>query len=78
MIVVTGNVVSDQPGQLDALEHVETVLKVYEMIQEVFPESFILPILGSQDTYPSHFFPFTDRKTTKYMPSLDKKVQYMT
>ena len=32
MVVVTGNVVSDQPGQLDAQDYADTVIAVYAMI----------------------------------------------
>lgn len=47
MVIVSGNVVSDQPGQLDADDHTTTVSEVYAMIQEVFSEAFIFPVLGS-------------------------------
>ena len=78
MVIVTGNVVSDQPGQLDADEHITTVQEVYTMIQEVFSEAFIFPVLGSQDTFPQRFFPFTDRNSvTNWSPELSKREQYI-
>lgn len=58
MVVVTGNVVTHQPGQLDARDHVDTFRAVYEMLAEVFDESFIFPVIGSDDTYPQGYYPF--------------------
>ena len=46
MVVVTGNVVSEQPGVLNSSDYIDTVEQVYAMIQEVFDESFIFPVLG--------------------------------
>ena len=79
IVVVTGNVVSDQPGQLDADTHRDTVKQVYELIQEVFSESFIYPVMGSTDTFPNHYFPFVDRRlfATELTPDRPKKLQYM-
>ena len=77
IVVVTGNVVTDQPGQLDAQDHIDTVKGVYAVIQEVFSESYILPVLGSTDTYPSHFFPFSNRtEIENWLPNIPKKDQY--
>ena len=61
MIVVTGGVVSEQPGQFNTQEHVDTILETYLMISDVFPNAAIYPILGSQDFWPTNFFPFQNR-----------------
>ena len=62
MVVVTGNVVTSQPGQLNPGEHIETVTAAYEMIQEVFSDSFVFPVIGSHDVFPAKFFPFERRE----------------
>lgn len=46
-IVITGGMVSEQPGQLNTQEHIDTIIAVYDMIKEVFPDSAIYPVLGS-------------------------------
>ena len=52
VIVVTGNVVSEQPGQLGSAKIIETTNEVYATIQEVFSDSFIFPVIGAMDTFP--------------------------
>lgn len=78
MVVVTGNVVTHQPGQLNASDHIQTMEEVYAMIQEVFADSFIFPVIGSQDVFPAKFFPFDNRKenTESWSPE-NKKAQYI-
>ena len=78
IVVVTGNVVSAQPGQLNAEDHIETVKQVYAMIQEVFATSFIFPVIGSYDVYPATFFPFENRQiSTALWSPTNKKAQYV-
>ena len=51
---------------------------VYAMLQAVFNESFIFPVLGPDDTYPNGFFPFADRRTLEHwLPETPKKLQYL-
>lgn len=77
MVVVTGNVVTHQPGQLDARDHLDTVKAVYEMLAEVFDESFIFGVIGSDDTYPQGYYPFEDRSTLPFvLPKTPEKAQY--
>ena len=48
------------------------------MIQEVFSEAFIFPVLGAQDTFPQRFFPFANRDSiTNWSPELSKREQYI-
>ena len=78
MVVVTGNVVTNQPGQLNADDHIQTVIAAYEMIQEVFSDSFVFPVIGTQDVYPAKFFPFDKReKTVTSWSPMNKKAQYI-
>ena len=64
IIVVTGGVVSDQPGQMNKIDHENTIINTYNMIREVFPTSVIYPVLGSQDFWPTNYFRFN--RTTEY------------
>ena len=74
MVVVTGNVVTYQPGQLDADDVSKTVADVYKMIQEVFQESFIFPVFGGTDTYPDSFYPFNEKQSSNsWKPSMPKR-----
>ena len=52
IVIVTGNVVTFQPGQLDYDTHVRTVQEVYLMLKEVFPNSFVFPVMGANDFFP--------------------------
>ena len=48
------------------------------MIQEVFSEQFILPVIGSYDVYPATFFPFEKRETsTSSWSPVNLKEQYI-
>ena len=55
LIFVTGGVVSDQTGQLDLNTHLSIIMQTYSLIAETFPNSFVIPTLGSSDYYPQHY-----------------------
>lgn len=76
IVVVTG-VNTNQAGQLDVQDHIDTVKAAYAMVQEVFSTSYILPVLGITDTYPNRFYNFKDVYYATYQPTLPKKDQYM-
>ena len=78
MVIVSGNVVTYQPGQLDATDVSDTVKSAYKMIQEVFRESFIFPVFGSTDTFPDSFFSFDgSQSSTPWKPETPKRDQYI-
>jgi hypothetical protein len=58
MIVVTGSVVTEQPGQTTYDQHLNTIKDTYAMIAEIFPDSFIFPIMGLTDVYPIYYSKF--------------------
>jgi hypothetical protein len=58
MIVVTGSVVTEQPGQTTYEQHVDTIIDTYAMIAEIFPDSFIFPVVGVTDVYPIYYSKF--------------------
>ena len=79
MVVVTGNVVTDQPGQLNADVISEIVKEAYDMIQDVFSDQFVFPVIGSLDTFPARYFPFMDRDSFDFWkPAQSKKNQYIS
>lgn len=49
---MTGGVVSEQIGRLSLKTHVETIKASYALIAEIFPNSFVIPVLGKSDYYP--------------------------
>ena len=73
IIVVTGNVISDQVGQLTLDQHKTVVKAAYAMIKQVFPDSYIFPVYGNSDMFPSWYqtFNFTKNMTKGFDHILD-------
>ena len=55
LIFVTGGVISDQLGLLTLEAHLTTLKQTYALIAETFPNSFVIPSIGSSDYYPQHY-----------------------
>ena len=43
---------------MNKIDHENTIINTYNMIKEVFPESVVYPVLGSQDFWPTNYFRF--------------------
>ena len=73
LVIVTGNVVTFQPGQLDYETHLQTIQEVYKMLKEVFHDSFVFPVMGSNDFFPQNYSPMntTSNINWKYMTVKD-------
>lgn len=73
LVIVTGNVVTFQPGQLDYDVHVKTIKEVYLMLKDVFPNSFVFPVMGSNDFFPQNYSPMntTSNQRWDYMTVKD-------
>ena len=66
LVIVTGSVVTFQPGQLDYTTHIQTIQEVYLMLKEVFPNSYVYPVMGSNDFFPQNYCPMNTTVNTVY------------
>jgi len=66
LIIVTGGIVTEQPGQLDYERHLQTIKESYTMLKETFPNSFVFPVLGGMDFYPQNYSPMNTTTEFEY------------